>query len=118
MSATEILIEPERRLEVKGHYDVVVVGGGPAGISAAVAAARHGSRTVLVERASFLGGTATGAMVASFMGFFLGDDRVTGGIAYEILGRLEAIGGGSGFLDYVMGEASDSPLPVHTYPFD
>jgi len=48
--------EPARRTPVYGDYDVVVLGGGPAGIAAAAAAARHGARTLLVERYGFLGG--------------------------------------------------------------
>lgn len=51
-------------LTIADHVDVLVCGGGVAGISAAVAAARSGARTLLIERAGFLGGTATGAMMA------------------------------------------------------
>ena len=47
---SSVLQEPARSLPVFGDYDVVVVGGGPAGIAAAVSAAKHGARTLLVER--------------------------------------------------------------------
>lgn len=46
---------------IVGEYDVVVCGGGPAGFIAAIAAARNGARTALVERYGFLGGMATPA---------------------------------------------------------
>jgi hypothetical protein len=52
-------------------YDIVVVGGGMAGIAAAVGSAKSGARTLLVERSEFLGGNATNAMVHSFCGLYL-----------------------------------------------
>ena len=48
--------EPARQIPLYGEYEVVVLGGGPAGIAAAVAAARAGRRTLLIERYGFLGG--------------------------------------------------------------
>ena len=63
------------------RYDVLVVGGGNAGCAAALAAARTGARTLLVERYGFLGGTATAAMVGPWMTFHSGSERIVGGIA-------------------------------------
>jgi len=76
--------------------DVLVVGGGNAGCVAAIAAARHGARVLLVERYGFLGGTATAAMVGPWMTFHAGDRRVVGGIAQEIVERLQARGASPG----------------------
>ncbi|HYL28051.1 MAG TPA: FAD-dependent oxidoreductase, partial [Candidatus Nitrosotalea sp.] len=85
--------------------DVLVVGGGNAGCAAAIAAARHGARTMLVERYGFLGGTATAAMVGPWMTFHSGTDRIVGGIAEEIVERLVRKGASPGHLhdssDYV-----------------
>lgn len=69
--------------------DVAVVGGGSAGSAAAVASARNGARTLLIESAGFLGGTGA-AVLDTFYGFFApgGEDRVVGGIAWEICERL------------------------------
>jgi flavin-dependent dehydrogenase len=53
--------EPARRVPVYGEYEAVILGGGPAGIAAAVAAARAGRRTLLIERYGFLGGMGTAA---------------------------------------------------------
>ena len=85
--------------------EVLVVGGGNAGCAAALAAARHGARTLLVERYGFLGGTATAAMVGPWMTFHSGEDRIVGGIAQEIVERLVARGASPGHIhdvsDYV-----------------
>ncbi|HXP92186.1 MAG TPA: FAD-dependent oxidoreductase [Candidatus Binatia bacterium] len=88
-----------------GNLDVLVVGGGNAGCAAALAAARLGAKTALVERYGFLGGTATAAMVGPWMTFHSGGERVVGGIAQEIVERLVAMGGSPGHVpdssDYV-----------------
>ena len=55
--------EPNKSIRVAQECDVVVVGGGPGGIGAAVAAARHGAKTVLIERYGYLGGMGTGGLV-------------------------------------------------------
>lgn len=51
------------------QYDVVVVGGGTAGVSAAVGAAKTGAKTLLIERNAYLGGEATNSGVSAFAGF-------------------------------------------------
>jgi hypothetical protein len=86
-------------------FDVLVVGGGNAGCAAAIAAARHGARTLLVERYGFLGGTATAAMVGPWMTFHSGSERIVGGIAEEMVERLMRKGASPGHIhdssDYV-----------------
>jgi hypothetical protein len=89
--------EPERDLPVRGEYDVVVLGGGPAGIAAAATAAGLGRKTLLVERYGFLGGMGTAAGVTTFCGLHAnvhGEHRqVVHGIADELLGRIDRLGG-------------------------
>ncbi|HZP76786.1 MAG TPA: FAD-dependent oxidoreductase [Pseudolabrys sp.] len=89
--------EPARNVPLHGEYDVVVLGGGPAGIAAAAAAAARGRRTILLERYGFLGGMGTAAGVTNFCGLYAnvyGDIRqVVHGIADEVLVRLERLGG-------------------------
>lgn len=78
---------------VVGSYDVVVCGGGPAGFMAAIAAARQGAKTAIIEKYGFLGGMATAGFVAPISEFAFGGERVIGGLPWEFVERLEAMGG-------------------------
>lgn len=77
------------------RYDVVVVGGGAAGIAAAVGARQSGARTLLVERYGFLGGAATNANVLSYCGFYVQGNiprKVVGGVGTRVLEMLDRLG--------------------------
>ena len=75
------------------NYDLVVVGGGSAGVAAAIGAARSGASVCLVERYPFLGGAATASSVLSYCGFFdQHRERVVGGVGEALLTRLRARG--------------------------
>lgn len=91
------LTEPARQTPVWGEYEVVVLGGGPAGIAAAVAAGRAGRKTLLIERYGFLGGMGTAAGVTNFCGLHAnvhGEIRqVVHGVADELLQRIARLGG-------------------------
>lgn len=84
--------EPARDVPVVAECDVLVVGGGPAGVGAAVAAARNGARTILLERYNHLGGLASGGMVLVLDDMCNGDEITVTGIAQEYVDRLTRLG--------------------------
>ena len=77
----EYYVEPEKKIPVTDRVDVLVAGGGPAGIGAAVAAARQGCKTMLIEQAGDVGGVATTGMMSHWTG------ETRGGLYEEILDR-------------------------------
>ena len=89
--------EPSRDTPVYGDYEVVVVGGGPAGIAAAIAAGRAGRATICIERYGFLGGAGTAAGLSTFCGLHAvvhgKHEQIVHGLADDILARLEAMDG-------------------------
>jgi len=91
------ITEPSRQTPVYGEFDVVVVGGGPAGIMAATSAARAGCSTLLIERYGFLGGAGTAGGLSTFCGLhartYGADVRVIRGLADELLDRLVKLDG-------------------------
>lgn len=91
------LTEPSRETPVWGEFDVVVLGGGPAGIAAAAAAAQAGQSTLLIESYGFLGGMGTAAGVTNFCGLHANVHgtikQVVHGVAGDLLDRMRALGG-------------------------
>jgi 2-polyprenyl-6-methoxyphenol hydroxylase-like FAD-dependent oxidoreductase len=79
---------------IAAEVDVLVCGGGPAGIGAALAAARQGSSTMLIEQQGYLGGVATGALIGTWFGSYSrdGEFQVIKGVFQEIVDRLVADG--------------------------
>jgi hypothetical protein len=97
MTNTTWLSEPARTIQLLGEYDVVVLGGGPAGIAAAAAAGRNGASVFLAEHYGFLGGMGTAGGVTNFCGLHAnvhGDIRqVVHGIADDLLQRMRELDG-------------------------
>jgi hypothetical protein len=101
--------EAARDIPVARDVDVVIVGGGPAGLAAAIAAARNGVRTTLVEQFGYLGGTATASLMACVNGFRNqvepDSTQTVRGIAQEIILALKDLDG-----------LGKSPYPQKAYP--
>jgi hypothetical protein len=98
--------ESAKQLQVMAETDVLVCGGGPAGFMAAIAAARSGARTMLVERYGFLGGMATVGLVGPISKFRCKGELIVGGIPWEFIQRMERNNG------------AISDLPSGNIPFD
>lgn len=88
----DFITEKGGRVPIVARADLVVVGGGPAGISAAVAGARSGLSVVLLERYPYLGGLASGGMVIVLDDMCNGDEISVRGLCMEMMERMERIG--------------------------
>lgn len=106
------IIESQREIPVKDNVDVLVVGGGSAGVTAAIAAARCGAKTLVIERYGFLGGLVTGGPTGMHTFFNCYHDengspnvpeskkkQLIKGIPQEIVDRLKEVGGGLGHIE-------------------
>ena len=83
----------QREIPVRHEVDVFVAGGGPAGVAAAVVAARRGASVFLAEGHSCFGGMGTAGLVPAFMQFGDGINFLSAGIGQEVLDRLRTAGG-------------------------
>lgn len=113
------ITEPARTLPVYGEFDVLVIGGGPAGLAASVSAARHGARTLLVERYGFLGGMGTAGGVTNFAGLYGRKNgvmqQVVRGVVDELLERIDALGGLNQPQDGMLGRIRVRSYDVSAY---
>ena len=90
---TRLIKEEPKEIPVIKEVDVAVVGGGPAGIGAAIAAAKNGARTVLIERYGFLGGMATAGLLPVITGTNSKQERIVKGVCQDLIDRMVEIGG-------------------------
>lgn len=83
------MIIPERKLPVSYQADVLVVGGGPAGIAAAISAAQNGAEVILIEQRGYLGGMGTAALVPAFCPYTDGEKPIIRGIGLMLLNQMK-----------------------------
>ena len=105
------------------NYDVIVVGGGPAGVCAAISSARHGMKTLIVEQNGFCGGMAAAGLVGPFMTCYdsAGENMIIRGLFEEIVDRLVERGFAIHPKDVMGGTAFTSWIKIghdHVTPFE
>lgn len=110
----EYFIRPEKRIDAR-RYDVVVCGGGTAGVFAAISASRTGAKTAVVEQKGYVGGIAAegGCGLHSFYNLYnafpgIKKKKVVRGLPEEFINRLTAAGGASGHNETLMNFGYDS----------
>jgi hypothetical protein len=90
-------LEPAREIDVAGEYDVIIIGGGAAGLAAAVASGRADAKTLLIEQFGYLGGTATASLMINLNGFRNqvepDSTQTVKGVAQEIMLELHKLNG-------------------------
>lgn len=108
----KFITEEKKEIPVIAEPDVLVVGAGPAGIGAAIAAARNGAKTLLIERYGFIGGNLTIAMVNPMFTFHdIHGKQVIKGIAGELVDRLVELKQSDGHVsDLTFDNASMTPF--------
>lgn len=97
-------------------YDVVVVGGGPSGVAAALGAKEAGAKTLLIERNPYLGGEATHSGVGAFCGFYSCDDKrmkVVAGAGEQVIKALRDTGGKVDFIISALGNKNINFQPEY-----
>ncbi len=105
------VIQPRHEIPLLRNTDVVVVGGGCAGVMAAIAARRAGVRVTLIERYGYCGGLWTGGLVLIVLGMYAGEVKCLQGIGDELMARLAAMK--PGVLNYKPGrDATPDPEAV------
>ncbi|RFU64010.1 FAD-dependent oxidoreductase [Peribacillus glennii] len=90
------------------EYDVIIMGGGPSGFIAAIAAGRAGVRTLLVDKNGFLGGAPTSAALGPISPFHFGDEQVVKGIPQEFIDRMVEYGASTGHMKTLYEHGSGS----------
>jgi len=112
MNTKKTILEPAKEVTVIAEPDVCVIGAGPAGFGAAIAAARNGASTLLIERYGFIGGNLTIAMVNPMFTFHdIKGRQVIRGIAGELVDRLVQVTGSLGHVtDLTFDNASMTPF--------
>ncbi|MBO9609911.1 MAG: FAD-dependent oxidoreductase [Paenibacillaceae bacterium] len=101
------------------HYEVAVIGGGTAGVAAAIAAGRAGAKTVLVEPQSYLGGAGTASLVGPWMTNYHRDTQVIRGIFQDIVDELVTYEGSPGTLKCPYDNKNETKgTGGHITPFD
>ncbi|HEY4537192.1 MAG TPA: FAD-dependent oxidoreductase [Erysipelothrix sp.] len=98
--------------------DILVVGGGPAGIMAAKAAAVEGENVMLIERYGYLGGSATMSLVVPLMTFHAGEKQIVKGYAQDLLDEMKKYGGfEEHFIDPLGFGSSVTPVDTEVYKY-
>jgi len=116
-------VEPLKAIPVYGKFDVIVVGGGPAGWAAALASARNKAKTLIIERFPFFGGTATASLMLNINGYrnqVKPDGLQTSrGIAEELILELKAMKGLGSRTSYPAQEYTTTKGDMsYSYPID
>jgi len=106
-------------MSTTAKYEVAVIGGGPAGVAAAIASARTGAKTVLIEPNSYLGGAGTASLVGPWMTNYYKDTQVIRGVFQDVVDELVHYEGSTGTLKCPYDNPGETKgTGGHITPFD